>query len=42
MEFVVNAIDTVLTQPDDAAVLSKVKASVNEFMTQFVLYPEMG
>ena len=42
MEFVVNAIDTVLTHADDATVLSKVKSSVNEFMTQFVLYPEMG
>jgi glycine hydroxymethyltransferase len=42
MEFVVNAIDTVLTHAEDATVLSKVKASVNEFMTQFVLYPEMG
>ena len=41
MEFVVNAIDTVLTHAD-ATVLTKVKASVNEFMTQFVLYPEMG
>jgi len=42
MEFVVNAIDTALMNADDAAALSKLKGNVNEFMSQFVLYPEMG
>ena len=42
MEFVVNVIDTALMNADDAAVLSKTKAEVNEFMSQFILYPELG
>ena len=42
MLFVVNAIDKVLTQADDAAVLKQVKSEVNDFMTQFILYPELG
>ena len=39
---VVDAIDTALMNADDEAVLAKTKASVNEFMSQFVLYPELG
>lgn len=42
MSFVVNAIDKVLMNADDAAVLAAVKKDVNDFMTQFVLYPELG
>lgn len=42
MIFVVNAIDKVLMNADDAAVLAAVKKDVNDFMTQFVLYPELG
>jgi len=42
MEFVVNAIDKVLMNADDEATLSAVKKQVNEFMSQFTLYPEMG
>jgi len=42
MEFVVNAIDTVLMNADDTNTLAKVKQQVNEFMAQFILYPEMG
>ena len=42
MEFVVNAIDTALMNADDANSLNNVKDSVNEFMQQFILYPEMG
>jgi glycine hydroxymethyltransferase len=42
MEFVVNAIDTALMNADDALVLAKIKSQVNEFMSQFILYPEMG
>lgn len=42
MEFVVNAIDASLMNADDANLLAKVKKDVNDFMSQFVLYPEMG
>ncbi|OIQ93211.1 serine hydroxymethyltransferase [mine drainage metagenome] len=42
MEFVVNAVDTVLMNADDANTLSNVKSQVNEFMSQFILYPELG
>ncbi|HEX3023677.1 MAG TPA: serine hydroxymethyltransferase, partial [Chitinophagaceae bacterium] len=42
MEFVVNAVDTVLMNADDSAILSKTKSQVNEFMSQFILYPELG
>jgi hypothetical protein len=27
--------------PDDTALLEKLKGEVNEFMSQFVLYPEL-
>jgi glycine hydroxymethyltransferase len=42
MQFVVNSIDQVLMNADDAALVSKIKKQVNEFMAQFELYPEMG
>lgn len=42
MGFVVDAIDKVLMNADDATVLAAVKKDVNAFMEQFVLYPEMG
>jgi glycine hydroxymethyltransferase len=42
MNFVVDAIDTTLMNADDASVLAKTKTSVNEFMSQFNLYPELG
>lgn len=42
MEFVVNAIDTVLMNADDEAKLEAVRKQVNEFMAQFPLYPELG
>jgi glycine hydroxymethyltransferase len=42
MQFVVNAIDKVLMNADDAAIVSGVKKEVNEFMSQFQLYPELG
>ena len=42
MQFVVNMIDKVLMNADDTAVLQSVKKDVNDFMTQFVLYPELG
>ena len=42
MQFVVNAIDKVLMNAEDASILKAVKQDVNDFMSQFVLYPEMG
>jgi len=42
MQFVVNAIDNVLMNADDANLIATVKKQVNEFMEQFILYPEMG
>jgi len=41
MGFVVNCIDKILMHPDDAAVIAAVKKEVNEYMSQFLLYPEM-
>ncbi len=40
MEYVVNAIDKALMNADNSDVLSKLKKEVNEFMSQFILYPE--
>lgn len=42
MSFVVDQIDRVLMNADDAAVLQAVKKEVNAFMEQFSLYPELG
>ncbi|MBS1641136.1 MAG: serine hydroxymethyltransferase [Bacteroidetes bacterium] len=42
MQFIVEAIDTVLMNADNDAKLNSVKSEVNTFMKQFVLYPEMG
>jgi len=42
MEFVVNAIDTTLMNADDENKLKEIRKNVNEFMSQFVLYPEMN
>jgi glycine hydroxymethyltransferase len=41
MQFVVNAVDNVLMNADDANVINTVRNQVNEFMKQFVLYPEL-
>jgi len=41
MHFVVNCIDKILMNADDTSVINSVKKEVNEFMTQFILYPEM-
>ncbi len=40
--FVVDALDKALMNANDASILAKVKNEVNEFMKQFVLYPELG
>ena len=42
MQFVVNALDSVLMNADDENVVSAVRSQVNEFMGQFVLYPDLG
>lgn len=41
MYFVVNCIDKILMNADDTSIINAVKKEVNEFMTQFILYPEM-
>ncbi len=42
MTFVVDKIDAALMNADDATKLASLKKEVNEFMSQFVLYPELG
>ncbi|MES2478190.1 MAG: serine hydroxymethyltransferase [Bacteroidota bacterium] len=42
MAQVVNWLDKVLTNPDNETVIATVKGEVNEFMSGFVMYPEMG
>ncbi len=42
MQFVVNVLDNVLMNADDENVINTVRGQVNEFMRQFVLYPELG
>ncbi len=42
MQFVVNVIDNVLMNADDENIITTVRKQVNEFMEQFVLYPELG
>ncbi len=42
MQFVVNVLDNVLMNADDENVINAVRGQVNEFMRQFVLYPELG
>ena len=39
--FVVNAIDTALSNADNATKLAAIKGEVNEFMSKFILYPEL-
>ena len=41
MTFIVDKIDAVLMNGDDAALLQKIKSEVNEFMKGFPLYPEL-
>jgi len=42
MQFVVNALDNVLMNADDENVINAIRGQVNEFMGQFILYPELG
>jgi len=39
MSLIVNWLDRVLMAPDDEQIIGKVRGEVNEFMTQFELYP---
>ena len=41
MQFVVNSVDNVLMNADDAAVIHTVRSQVNDFMNQFPLYPDL-
>lgn len=41
MEFVVDCIDRILMQADDSAAIVGIRKQVNEFMSQFPLYPEL-
>ena len=41
MQFVVNMVDNVLMNADDANVITTVRKQVNDFMHQFELYPEL-
>ncbi len=42
MQFIVNAVDNVLMNADDQMLIGEVRKQVNEFMGQFILYPELG
>jgi glycine hydroxymethyltransferase len=42
MEWVVDYIDRVIVQADDAQAIATIRKQVNEFMSQFPLYPELG
>ncbi|PZX64688.1 serine hydroxymethyltransferase [Hydrotalea sandarakina] len=42
MNFIVDAIDTVLMNADNQAIIEQTKKSVNDWMLQFPLYPELG
>lgn len=42
MEWVVDCIDRVIMQADDANAIAAIRQQVNEFMSQFPLYPELG
>jgi glycine hydroxymethyltransferase len=41
MQFVVDSVDKVLMNADNADVITAVRGEVNEFMKQFELYPEL-
>ena len=41
MQFVVDTIDTALTNPDNETLLANLRKDVNAYMAQFPLYPEL-
>ncbi|TBR19304.1 MAG: serine hydroxymethyltransferase [Chitinophagaceae bacterium] len=42
MEIIVDLVDTVLMNIDDESIINSVGKKTKEFMSQFVLYPELG
>ena len=42
MGFIADSVDKILTNAEDEQVIAAVRKQVNEFMTQFPLYPELG
>ena len=42
MGFIADSVDKILTEAEDDQVIEAVRKQVNEFMTQFPLYPELG
>lgn len=42
MQFIADSVDKIITNADDESVIAAVRKSVNDFMTQFPLYPELG
>ncbi len=42
MQHIVNWLDRVLTKPDDETLIKTIKGEVNEFMSGFPMYPELG
>ncbi len=42
MQHIVNWLDRVIMSPDDEQLLKTIKGEVNEFMTGFPMYPELG
>jgi glycine hydroxymethyltransferase len=42
MDWVVDCIDRVLMNAEDAVAIATIRKQVNEFMSQFPLYPELG
>lgn len=42
MQFIADSVDKIITNADDENVIASVRKSVNDFMTQFPLYPELG
>ena len=42
MQHIVKWLDRVIMSPDDAQLLKTIKGEVNEFMTGFPMYPELG
>lgn len=42
MEHIVGWLDRVITHPDDEQLIRTIKGEVNEFMTGFPMYPELG
>lgn len=42
MGFIADSVDKILTNAEDEGVIAAVRKDVNDFMTQFPLYPELG